>query len=85
MKILIYGAGPIGRWLALGLHNAGKDVTLLARNNTYKSVKQNGIILVDGHTNEKKVAKVKVTENCFYDRYLVCKSFSRLPDVYGCK
>lgn len=63
MKTLIYGAGPIGRWLALGLHNAGKDVTLLARNNTYKSVKQNGIILVDGHTNEKKVAKVKVTEN----------------------
>jgi prephenate dehydrogenase len=24
MKTLIYGAGPIGRWLTLGLHNAGK-------------------------------------------------------------
>lgn len=29
MKTLIYGAGPIGRWLALRLHLAGQDVTLL--------------------------------------------------------
>ena len=29
MKTLVYGAGPIGRWLALRLHQGGKDVTLL--------------------------------------------------------
>ena len=29
MKTLIYGAGPIGRWLSLRLHDAGADVTLL--------------------------------------------------------
>ena len=29
MKTLIYGAGPIGRWMALRLHEAGRDVTLL--------------------------------------------------------
>lgn len=62
MKTLIFGAGPIGRWIALGLHKAGKDVTLLARNDTYDLIKNNGIVLVDGHTNEKSVAKVKVTD-----------------------
>lgn len=31
MKTLIYGAGPIGQWLALRLERAGKDVTLLGR------------------------------------------------------
>ena len=62
MKTLIFGAGPIGRWLALGLHKAGKNVTLLARNETYGLIKNNGIVLVDGHTNEKRIAKVKVTD-----------------------
>jgi len=31
MKTLIYGARPIGQWLAIRLEQAGKDVTLLAR------------------------------------------------------
>ena len=35
MKTLIYGAGPIGQWLALRLQQAGKDVRLPARNRTY--------------------------------------------------
>ncbi len=34
MKTLIYGAGPIGQWLALRLHRAGRDVALLARGET---------------------------------------------------
>ena len=62
MKTLIFGAGPIGRWIALGLHKAGKDVTLLARNETYDLIKNDGIVLVDGHTNEKRIAKVKVID-----------------------
>ena len=28
MKTLIYGAGPIGQWLALRLERAGNDVTV---------------------------------------------------------
>ena len=31
MKTLIYGAGPIGQWLALQLHSSDADVSLLAR------------------------------------------------------
>ena len=62
MKVLIYGSGPIGSWLALRLHEAGKDVTLLARNDTYRKLKQDGISLVDGFSNERQTAQVKVVD-----------------------
>ena len=35
MKTLIYGAGPIGRWLTVKSAKAGVEVTLLARGETY--------------------------------------------------
>jgi 2-dehydropantoate 2-reductase len=62
MKTLIYGAGPIGQWLALRLQQGGRDVTLLARNETYRSLQQNGIEIVDGldgrcHTAPVRLAK----------------------------
>ena len=60
MKTLIYGAGPIGRWLALRLQRAGQDVTLLARNETYELLEKNGIEIVDGLTGERHVEKVKL-------------------------
>ncbi len=62
MKTLIYGAGPIGRWLALRLQEAGNDVTLLARNETYRSLNEDGVVLVDGFTNERQSAHVKLVE-----------------------
>ena len=62
MKTLIYGAGPIGRWLALRMHQADQDVTLLARNLTYRSLEKNGIEIVDGLTGERLVAGTKLVE-----------------------
>lgn len=62
MKTLIYGAGPIGQWLALRLHQAGKDVTLLARNETYRSLRQSGLEIVDGLTGERLAARVKLVD-----------------------
>ena len=62
MKTLIYGAGPIGRWLALRLHHAGQDVTLLARNQTYRSLEENGIAIVDGLTGEGLTARPKLVD-----------------------
>ena len=62
MKILIYGAGPIGRWLALRLHQAGTDVTILARNEAYRSLQQDGIEIVDGLTGERLTAQVPVVD-----------------------
>ena len=62
MRTLIYGAGPIGRWLALRLHQAGQDVTLLARNQTYRSLEQNGIQIVDGLTGERLTARPNLVD-----------------------
>ena len=63
MKTLIYGAGPIGQWLALRLHQAGTEVTLLARNQTYRSLAQRGIEIVDGLTGERHSARVNLVEH----------------------
>ena len=58
MKTLIYGAGPIGQWLALRLHQARKDVTLLARNQTFEHLDRYGVVIVDGLTGERMAARV---------------------------
>ncbi|MGD2067922.1 MAG: 2-dehydropantoate 2-reductase N-terminal domain-containing protein [Gemmatimonadota bacterium] len=58
MKTLIYGAGPIGRWLALRLHREGMDVTLLARGRTYMTLAEEGIKIVDGLTGRRNSGRV---------------------------
>jgi 2-dehydropantoate 2-reductase len=62
MKTLIFGAGPIGRWLALRLHQAGQDVALLARNETYRSLDQHGVEIIDGLSGERLAARVKLVD-----------------------
>ena len=62
MKTLIYGAGPIGQWLTLLLARSGADVTLLARNETYRSLAEKGIEIVDGLTGERHSARVDLVE-----------------------
>jgi len=61
MKTLIYGAGPIGQWLALRLNNAGKDVTLLARGN-FEQLDRDGVVIIDGLTGERLTARVPLVE-----------------------
>lgn len=83
MRTVVYGAGPIGRWLSLRLHQAGKDVTLLARGETYELIRRDGVVLVDGYTGEKKVTRVKLVERLEpEDRYdlvlVVMRKSSRL-------
>jgi 2-dehydropantoate 2-reductase len=47
MKILIYGAGVIGQIYAARLHEAGHDVTVLARHRTLETLARDGITLVN--------------------------------------
>ncbi|MCM3782028.1 ketopantoate reductase [Neobacillus mesonae] len=42
-RILIFGAGVIGSMYAIKLIEAGFDVTLFARSNKYKSLRENGL------------------------------------------
>jgi 2-dehydropantoate 2-reductase len=80
MKTLIYGAGPIGRWLALRLHQAGQDVTLLARNETYRTLEEHGIEIVDGLTGERLTARPRLVDRLdpedHYDLVVVAMSKS---------
>jgi 2-dehydropantoate 2-reductase len=62
VKTLIYGAGPIGRWLALRMQHAGQDVTLLARNETYRMLQDRGVEIVDGLTGEQLTGRPKLVE-----------------------
>ncbi len=83
MKTLIYGAGPIGRWLAFRLAQAGADVTVLARGTTYEIIEREGIVIVDGFTGESTTQPVKLVRDLapddVYDLVLVAmRGASRL-------
>jgi 2-dehydropantoate 2-reductase len=42
MKTLFFGAGPVGSVYAYPLHQAGGDVTVLARGERHDWLKENG-------------------------------------------
>ena len=63
MKALIFGAGPLGSLYACLFHKAGKDVTILARNEHYNFLQKNGVVLVNEFTQEKTVENVKVVDS----------------------
>jgi len=63
MKTLIFGAGPLGSLYACLLHKAGKDVTILARNEHYNYLNDNGIVLVNEFTQDKINEKVNVVDS----------------------
>jgi 2-dehydropantoate 2-reductase len=45
MKIAIYGAGAIGSYLGVRLHQAGADVSLIARGEQLRAIRENGVTL----------------------------------------
>jgi len=85
MKTLIFGAGPLGSLYAYLLHKAGNDVTILARNEHYKFLQENGIVLVNEFTQEKIVEKVNVvdslTEEDAYDLVIVLMRKNNIKNV----
>ena len=62
MKILIYGAGVIGSIFAGKLVQNGYDITILARNNRYKEIEKNGIILKSSLNGKIDNVKVKLID-----------------------
>ncbi len=75
MRILIFGAGPLGSLYACLLHQAGNDVNILARNEHFKFLKENGIVLFNEFTQEKIIEKINVVdtlnEEDYYDLVIV--------------
>ncbi|MCP5062958.1 MAG: ketopantoate reductase family protein [Ignavibacteriae bacterium] len=85
MKTLIIGAGPLGSLYTYLLHKAGNDVTILARNEHYKFLQKNGLVLVNEFTKEKIIEKVKLVnslnESDFYDLVIVLMRKNSVKNV----
>jgi 2-dehydropantoate 2-reductase len=75
MKILIFGAGPLGSLFAARLHEAGHDVSVLARGQRLQDLREHGVVLEDASTGEREVVQVNVVEalapDDWYDLILV--------------
>ena len=69
MKILFFGAGVLGSLYAARLHEAGLDVTLVARGSRYNDLQKHGIVLEDFATGEQTVTKVRLVERVPADEY----------------
>ena len=62
MKILFYGAGPLGSLYAARLQESGQDVSILARGQRLADIREHGIVLEDAATGERTATHVNVVE-----------------------
>jgi ketopantoate reductase len=84
-RILVIGAGVNGSICAVGLFNAGFDVTLLARGKRYQEICDGGIVIEDPFKNTRSLTKVSVInclelEDC-YDYILVVIRKNQVPEL----
>lgn len=63
MKLLVYGAGVCGSLLAAHLHEAGRDVALLARGPRLASLRQHGVQLAEEDSLAVRQVPVPVVEH----------------------
>jgi 2-dehydropantoate 2-reductase len=61
-KILVYGAGPLGSLFAARLAQGGNQISILARGQRLKELREHGIVLVDALTGERTTTRVDVVE-----------------------
>lgn len=85
MKILVYGAGVLGSYLAHVLVRGGNDVTVLARGERATELKENGLVI--RHYFQRKTTKdrVKVSSTLppgeIFDLIFVVMKFTDFPAV----
>ena len=63
MKILVYGAGVLGSLHAARLHEAGHDVSLLARGARLTAIREHGVLLAEGESTTVRAVPVPVVDN----------------------
>jgi 2-dehydropantoate 2-reductase len=85
MKILVYGAGPLGSLFAARLHEAGHAVSLLARGQRLADLREHGLVLVDTQTGCETVAQPQIVERLdpedAYDLVLVIMRKNRALEI----
>jgi ketopantoate reductase len=62
MKLLVYGAGPLGSLFAARLQQGSNDVSIVARGQRLIDLHEHGIVLVDVQTQAQSVTHVNVVE-----------------------
>jgi 2-dehydropantoate 2-reductase len=81
MKIAIFGAGTVGGYLAVKLHHAGADVSVLARGPHLSAIRENGLTLKsEGQTvNARLHATDKAEEAGQQDYVIITLKANALP------
>ena len=86
MRILFFGAGPLGSVYAHLVHQSGGDVTVLARGERYEWLRENGLVLVNEITGQKDSSRVNVVNELKpedeYDLVIVLIRKNKLPPVF---
>ncbi len=62
MRILVYGAGPLGSLFAARLQEGGNDVSILARGQRLSDLREHGIVLQDVRSKQRTITRVNVVE-----------------------
>ncbi len=85
MKILVYGAGVLGSLYAARLHEAGQEVTLLARGQRLTELIQHGIILEDAASGGRTRTVVNLASalqpSDGYDLILAIVRKNQVPEI----
>ena len=85
MKILFYGAGVLGSFYAARLHEAGHDVSILARGRRLEELEEHGVVLENANTGEQTTTRVRVVERLAaedaYHLVVVIVRKNQLPSV----
>lgn len=85
MKTLFFGAGPLGLFYAHLLHDAGKDVTILARGTKYDLIRNRELKLIDGFSRKTTVPSLKAVDRLAkddaYDLVVVLVRKNRIQSV----
>ncbi|GLY03103.1 2-dehydropantoate 2-reductase N-terminal domain-containing protein [Actinoplanes sp. NBRC 101535] len=62
MRVLVYGAGVLGSLFAARLHEAGQDVTLLARGARLAALREHGVRIAEGDRPEVRSLPIPLTD-----------------------
>jgi len=85
MKILVYGAGVLGSYLAHVLVRGGNDVTVLARGKRNEELTKDGIVIRHYFQRKTTVDKVRVIHHLppeeIYDLIFVVMKYNDFPSV----
>lgn len=84
-KVLFFGAGVLGSLYAARMHEAGVDVTLVARGERYDDLKNHGVVLKDFNSGDETMTPVKVVDKMpakeYYDFCVVLVQKNQLESA----